>query len=138
MKFTKCPKCGSRQLGDRWVAGRKLQQYCYISNSDEACDWVAKARTPERRRVTNSKKLRVDNFPGWDYVVYDKFGHETTLSRTYSDEAAALSEMERELKRGETDVNAGPYTGVLFKTPASVFITGKMFKAKKGKIIRVK
>lgn len=133
MKYDKCPKCGSTYLGDRWVVGRKLQQYCYISDSDERCNWKSDPRTPKRRPISNSKKLLVDESPGWDYIVYDKFGHVMTLSHTYSREDAALSELKRELKRGETDANAGPYTGVLFKTPSSVVIRGKMFKPKKKK-----
>lgn len=130
MKVKSCPKCGNTDLGDRWQTGRKLQQYC--RNEDDNCYWKGTPRTPERRRITNTKDLRVDDFYGWDYVVYDKFGHTMTLSRTYSGEPAAKAELDRELLRGVTDVNAGPYTGVLFKTPSRVVLTGKMFRVKKG------
>ena len=40
--------------------------------------------------------------------------------------------MDRELTRGETDADDGPYTGVLFHTPPTVVLTGKMFKCKNG------
>jgi len=78
------------------------------------------------------KALRVDDFWGWDYVIYDRFGHKSTISRSYGTEQAAIKEMERDLKFGENDPDAGPYTGVLFKTPARVVIHGKMFKMKGG------
>ena len=134
MKVKKCPKCGSTQIGDRWVSGRKLQQYCSISHEDwdEICGWKGEPRTPERRRITDTKNLRLDNFSGWDYIVYDKFGHEMTLSRTYRSESAAKTELERELKQGEKDANAGPYTGVLFNTPTTIKLKGKMFRSKNG------
>jgi hypothetical protein len=130
MKLKKCPSCGS-SLGDRWCAGRKLQQYC-LDSLDNDCTWKAQPRTPERRQITNTKDLRVDNFSGWDYIIYDKFGHESTMSRSYGTEGAARKEMEWALIRGESDVVAGPYTGVLFYTPPTVKLTGKVFKCKSG------
>ena len=138
MKVKCCPKCGSRELGDRWVAGRKLQQYCYISAEEEVCGWKAEPRTPERRRISGTKFLRIDDFSGYDYVIYDKFGCEFTISRSDSSEDTARKEMERELIRGETDEHGGPYTGVLFKTPTSVVLKGKVFKTKKGVCTQIK
>jgi hypothetical protein len=123
-----CPECGSTNIGDRWASGRKLQYYC----GEEDCYWTAEPRTPSKRRITDTKDLRVDDFSGWDYIVYDKYGHVATYSRTYNGEASAMKELERELVRGEKDANAGPYTGVLFQTPSRVTIKGKMFKSKGG------
>lgn len=128
MKLKKCPKCKSSRLGDRWCAGRKLQQYCL----EDECDWSAKLRIPEQLPVTNSKQVHVGDFHGWGYTLYDKYGHVSTLSRTYDTEDEATQEMNHDLIRGEQDVNAGPYTGVLFYTPPTVTIHGKRFKCKNG------
>ena len=128
MKLKICPKCGCEDLGDRWCKDRKLQQYCH----DEDCNWVGTPRTPERRRITNMKALRVDDFSGWDYIIYDRFGHESTISQMFDTEREAKKEMEDDLQHGERDVNGGPYTAVLFKTPARVVIHGKIFKIKNG------
>jgi len=70
MKLKVCPKCGSKNLGDRWTNGRKLEQYCNGKSEweDEVCLWVGEPRTPEKIRITNTKDLRIDNFYGWDYI----------------------------------------------------------------------
>lgn len=139
MKLKVCPKCGSKNLGDRWTRHRKLEQYCCNEENDygEECNWVGEPRTPERRRITNMKALRIDDFYGWDFIIYDRFGHESTLSQTFDTEKEALKDMEEDLKRGEKDVDGGPYTGVLFKTPARVILKGQMFKVKNGVCTKV-
>ncbi len=128
MKVKVCPKCGSKGLGDRWCNHQKLQQYCH----EEDCNWTGTPRTPDRRRITNMKALRVDDFFGWDYIIYDRFGHESTISQSFNTEQEAMKDMEEELKHGENNPDAGPYTGVLFKTPARVVLYGKMFRMKDG------
>lgn len=132
MKPKSCPSCDSEDIGDRWCAHRMLQYFC------RDCEWAAPIRTPSKRKITNIKSLLVDDFFGFDYVIYDKYGHTSTVSRTYSTENAAQKEMEEDLIRGEKNDDAGPYTGVLFKTPAQVNIVGKMFKIKSGTCKRVK
>lgn len=127
-KVKECPRCGSTSLGDRWCSERKLQQYC----TEDECEWRGQPRIPEKRRITNTKKLRVDDFYGWDYIIYDRYGHVSTISRSFDTEGDATKEMEADLKRGEVNTDAGPYTGVLFHTPSSVILKGKMFKVKKG------
>lgn len=127
-KIKECPRCGSTSLGDQWCSGRKLQQYC----AEDDCNWKGQPRIPERKRITDTKQLEVDDFYGWDYIIYDKYGHVSTISRTYGTEASATKELEKELEQGSHDVEAGPYTGVLFHTPSSITLKGKMFKIKKG------
>jgi hypothetical protein len=85
--------------------------------------------------LTADKVLRVDNFHGWDYILYDKYGHVSTLSRSYGTEDEATTEMETALIRGESDMHAGPYVGVLFYTPPTITITGKMVTSRRGKIV---
>lgn len=131
MKPKECPTCGSEDIGDRWCAHRMLQYFC------RECNWAAQTRTPSRRKITNIKSLLVDDFFGFNYVIYDKYGYESTISRTYNTEKTAQKEMEDDLLRGEKNDDAGPYTGVLFKTPSRVTIIGKMFKIKNGMCKRV-
>ena len=123
--------CGG-EIGDMWCKGRKLQYYCY----DEDCGWEDEERIPEKREVTNTKTCFIDGFSGWDYTIYDKYGHTMVLSRTYDSSTEAMKELEKELLRGEKDEAGGPYTGVLFKTPSQITITGEMYKVKKGQIKR--
>jgi len=136
MKVKSCPKCGCTELGERWSNGRKLEQYCH--NDEDHCYWKGEPYTPPKRRITDTKELRIDDFYGWDYILYDRFGHVMTLSATESTEAKVMAELERELKRGENDKNGGPYTGVVFKTPSRVILKGRMFRSKNGKVAQVK
>ena len=138
MKLKACPKCGCKNLGDRWTNGRKLEQYCLADGEEEYCTWVGQPRTPERKRITNTKDLRVDEFYGWDYIVYDKFGHASTYSQTFGTEREAMTDLADELKQGVKDKDGGPYTAVLFKTPSKVVLKGKMFKFKSGIVTKIK
>lgn len=72
----------------------------------------------------------MDGFSGWDYIVYDKYGHTLIMSQTFGSEKQAMKSLERELNCGKNKADAGPYTAVLFKTPASVVLKGRMFKIK--------
>lgn len=124
--------------------GRMLQQYCHGQTSfgdydgDENCGWVGKPRIPERKRITNAAPLRVDNFHGWHYLVYDKYGHLQTDSATHDTRAEAMEALEEDMtpKEGYVDP-AAPLTAVLFKVPSNVTIKGTTFKFKKGKVTEV-
>ena len=133
-KFKQCPRCGrTNTLGDRWCRGRMLQQYCnggddFDDDYTDRCGWVGLPRVPEKRRITNTRKLRIDDFSGWDYIVYDKYGHESVISRTYHSKEDAIKELQEDLNIKDA---GSPYTAVLFNVPSSVTIKGKVFK--KGK-----
>ena len=131
MKVDKCPKCSSTDLGDRWQAGRRLKQYCH----DEDCNWVGPARIPEKIPIRSTRSVSVNGFGGFEYEVFDRYGHCSTSSRTYSTEAQAFKEMERDIQQGENNPDAGPYTGVLW--PSTIKVTGKKFVVKKGKVTQV-
>jgi hypothetical protein len=134
MKVKICPECGSDNIGDRWCKGRKLQYYCH----EEDCNWEAEPRTPSKRKITDTQEVGIDDFSGWSYIVYDKFGHVSCLSATHNTEAAAMKDMEHYLKCGEKPTNeGGPYTGVIFNVPHHVTIKGKMFKMKNGVVTQV-
>jgi hypothetical protein len=134
MKYKKCPKCGSENLGDCWQVGRKLRQYCH---DEEDCGWVGAVRVPETQKVTGFKDLRVDDFSGHAYTIYDKYGHVMVLSQTYGTAEEAHKAMKRDILMGEKNPDAGPYTGVRFNIPAYVKLRGKMFKVHNGKVKRV-
>jgi hypothetical protein len=144
MKIKKCPKCGSTSLGERWCKGRKLQQYCQGLDSygdydeDIQCTWVGEPYTPPKRRITNTMELRIDNFHGWHYLIYDKYGHLQTDSATHPTREEALKAMVRDLtpKQGYDDP-AAPLTAVLFNVPSNVTITGTKYRFKKGGVNRV-
>ncbi len=137
MKLKVCPSCGCLKLGDRWTAGRMLQQYCN-DPMDNDCRWVGKPRTPERKKITAFKDLRVDDFYGWNYITYDKYGHTACHSRSYGTEAEAEKAMKDDMTRTNATDPSRPYTGVLFFTPATVKLKGKMFKEVNGTIVKAK
>lgn len=127
MKIKMCPKCGEYDLGEQWTSGRKLVQYC--RNSE--CNWESNPRTPEKLRIANTKTCYLDESAGWDYILYDKYGGIIIISGKYAFEKQAKAEMQKSLDMSVKDGLAGPYTGVLFHTPVTIKIAGKVFKAKR-------
>lgn len=137
MKVKACPKCGNTSLGERWCKGRMLQHYCSGEDGETSC-WVSQPYTPPKRRITNTTEFRLDEFVGWHYLVYDKYGHVATDSATYDTRAEAMVELTEDItpKEGYDDP-AAPFTAVLFNVPPRVTIKGTMFKFKKGKVTEV-
>lgn len=117
MKLNNCPKCGKKYLGDRWQNGRKLQQYC---------DCVGEKRIPEQKKILTKKKINVGEFSGFNFTVYDRYGHVRCYSCFYNKRSTAIKEMKSELKYGNIDACAGPYTAVLW--PSTVEVKGEVFK----------
>lgn len=109
-----------------------LEYYC------RECGWHAEPRTPEKIPITNTCELRVDDFSGWHYIIYDKYGHVQTDSATYDTREEALKELEDDLtpRVGYEDPSA-PLTAVLFNVPDHVTIKGTMFKLQDGKVKKV-
>jgi pectin methylesterase-like acyl-CoA thioesterase len=129
-KYNKCPKCDSYQLGERWCKGRKLQQYCYNDNVNDEnveCGWEGEPRTPEQKAIGVTHRVFINSFSGWNYIIYDKFGHPMISSRYFESEKNAIDKLNDDLKKGLKDKSAGPYTGVLFYTPSSILIEGRVF-----------
>jgi len=120
-KFKECPECGSDELDNKWSSGRKLQQCC------QDCEWEGEPRPPERKKIPTSKKVDVDQFGGFNFEGYDKYGHIICFSRTYRNRKEAIKEINRELEAGKREGNdAGPYTIVLY--PGHVIVEGEVFK----------
>jgi hypothetical protein len=84
---------------------------------------------PEQQEIKTTKLLNVGNFPGFHYAVFDRYGHSLTFSRSYSTEAEAEKNLTREMKYGDTDDHAGPYTGLLW--PAVAVVSAKVFVSQK-------
>ena len=114
------PKCESNDLGDKWTAGRKLQHYC------RDCGWVDNPRVPEQKQVESIKTVQVGNFYGFNYEVFDKYGHLLEYSRFYNSEDEAVAELKKSLKRSNSNKNYGPCTGILW--PCTVMVEGRIFK----------
>ena len=118
-KLEFCPEC-AESLGDQWVKGRRLQQYC------EQCSWKGLARIPERLEIKTTKNINANMFSGFHYEIFDKYGHIMTISRSYDDKSKATEKMNIELARGKCDEDAGPYVAILW--PDSVAVVGEIFK----------
>ena len=117
--ITKCPKCGSKDIGDRWVKGRKLSRYCYD------CDWVGLPRVPELWKIKNTREIRVGQFPGFQYEIFDRYGHILVHSRFFDTKTEVKKALMKEMKLGKKDKDAGPYTGILW--PSTVTVKGMVY-----------
>jgi Zn ribbon nucleic-acid-binding protein len=122
----KCPNCNSTDIGDRWVADRKLQRYC------RDCNWHEKSRIPEKLRIQTTRFVEANQFPGFCYSIFDRYGHGSSFSRSYDKRADALAELEDELKRCAKSPGA-PFTGILW--PAVVKVRGQKFQLKNEKVV---
>jgi hypothetical protein len=121
MTLQKCPKCGSDDLYDRWTSGRKLQLGCHD------CSWEEPPRTPELQVIKNTKSILANQFSGFCFEVYDKYGHITTYSRSYSTREKAKEELIKELTmRNKNHPDYAPCSGVLW--PDKVEVIGEVIK----------
>lgn len=138
MKVKVCPKCGFSDLGERWAIGRKLEQYC-CDPEEVGCHWVSEPYIPPKQKISRMVELRIDDFFGWHYQVFDKYGHVQTDSATYDSKAEAFKEMTDDITPKEGyDNPAAPYTAVLVKVPCRVTVEGTMFRLINGKVTEVK
>ena len=117
MNINVCPSCGDDEFYEKWEANRLLSKNCY------SCTWKSKPYPPKLRKIRTAKTIDANQFPGFHYQIFDKFGHIMTSSRSYNSKSEAKAEIEKELVYGRTDKDAGPYTAVLW--PASVTVRGE-------------
>lgn len=116
----RCPKCGSDDLYDRWTNNRMLQRGC------RECTWKEKPRIPELRVIKNTKLILANQFSGFCYEVYDKYGHALCYSRSYRTKEEAKEELLKELARDNKSPHQGPCTGILW--PDKVEVIGEVVK----------
>jgi len=120
MKLENCPECESNDIGDQWVKGRKLQQYCHD------CEWKGEPRIPEIKTIKTTKKVQVDQFPGFNYEIFDRYGHAMVYSRSYHTEKEAENVLKEKLRHYGEYHDAGPCTAILW--PDVVTVKGKVYK----------
>jgi hypothetical protein len=119
MKIKICPICGSGDIGDKWVKGRKLVRYC------RTCYWTDRhPRTPKKKEVETTKDIYV-NSP-CSFEIYDKYGYILMISKAYCKHDICKKELLKEIQIGKKDKMAGPYTGLIW--PEKVKITAEVVK----------
>jgi len=118
-KLRKCPDCGESLHSDCWTTGRKLQQRC-------DCGWEGEPRTPEIIPIKDTKTISVNQFSGFNYEIFDKYGHITTCSRSYYDKKSALKAMKDDLTQHNKSLDMSPCTAILW--PDRVIVKGEVYK----------
>lgn len=113
-----CPNCGSEYIYNRWVAGRKLQRGC------EDCDWKEAPRIPEIQEIKSTRTVKANQFYGYCYEAFDKYGHIMTSSRSYNTEEEARTALRKELDTWNKDPDYAPCAGVLW--PSEVQVIGEV------------
>jgi hypothetical protein len=115
-----CRKCKGTEFGSQWVGGGRVLRY-YCCN----CGWQSAPGTPPQKEIETVKKVAVE-FGRFNYTVYDRYGWVIMYARSYDTESEAMEAMEFDLSLGRNDVEAGPYTAVMW--PPFAEIQGKVFK----------
>lgn len=110
----KCPKCGDDVFHQTWAKGRKLRYRC------EVCHWLSEPFTPPQQEITAERKIIVSQFGGFEYTVYDEYGHVMVFSRTYDNRNKAIEALKENLKSRPDS------TAVLW--PETVIAKGEVFK----------
>jgi hypothetical protein len=116
----RCPKCGSDDLYDHWVSGRKLQRGCHD------CTWKEPPRTPEIQPIESRRFIKANQFYGFHFEIYDKYGHMSTSSRSYNTKEEAREELVEMLSRQNKNPGYAPCTGILW--PDKVEVVGEVVR----------
>ena len=117
-KLRNCPEC-EESLSDCWTVGRKLQQKC-------DCGWKGQPRIPEIQVIEDTKIISVNQFFGFNYEIFDKYGHITTYSRNYHNKIEAEKEMKDDLIKHNKFPDMAPCIAILW--PDTVIVHGEVFK----------
>jgi len=135
-KLAKCPKCGSTDLGDRWIRlpDRKMmvqhcdaildeleenlretqgenlrQEFDYESNEYVfVCNWIGEPREPVKRKIERKASHLYSRSS--QYTVYNRYGSMTASSQGFPSIEAARPDIDRVLRQGLSDACSGPYT----------------------------
>jgi hypothetical protein len=118
-EITECPNCGSDDLHNRWTSGRKLQRGC------NSCSWKETPRVPETKEIKDTKFISVDQFYGFVYEIYDKYGYIIIYSKTYRTSKEAKEAIIEELAKLNKSPIYAPCTGILW--PDKVEVSGEVF-----------
>ena len=117
-----CPKCHyDDTVHTQWTSGRKLQFKC------EECGWKSKPFTPDQRPIESTKTISPNQFHGWCYTLYDRYGHVAAFSKSYNERRDAIDSINDWLEKGKKKGHsAGPYTAILW--PKRITVQGEVFK----------
>jgi|WetSurSiteA1Bulk_404760.scaffolds.fasta_scaffold71851_3 hypothetical protein len=115
-----CPKCGSDDIHDRWVSGRKLQRSC------DDCNWKELPRTPPLQVIKKTKFIMANRFSGFCYEAYDRYGHIMVYSKSYGTKEKAREALIKELTTWNKNSDYAPCTGILW--PDKVKVIGEIIK----------
>jgi len=113
MRYNKCPICNSDRLFDKWVKDRKLQQYCY-------CGWKGEFRTPEIIPIKDYKVIDANNFSGFQYEIYDQYGHLLIISKSYNNKNKAIECLREDIISYNKNKFISPCTGILWPDTTTV------------------
>ncbi len=91
---TVCPACHCDDIRTVWAPKRKLQKECRADD----CNWKGAPYAPPRKPVVPSRVVSTGR-GGWEYTLYDQYGHVAAFSRSYGSQtachAAALRDIEQ-------------------------------------------
>lgn len=103
------------------MSGRRLQRHC------EDCSWKEAPRTPEIQPIENKRFIAANQFSGFHYEIYDRYGHAVIFSRSHETAEKARAELLKDLGKLNRHPNYAPCTGILW--PAVVEVVGEVVRA---------
>lgn len=115
-----CPICKSDDISNIWVKNRMLQCRC------RDCGWRGNPRVPEIIPIEFTREICVNQFYGWEYELFDKYGHVLIYSKTYDKKENLLKELNAEMDRYNSNVDVAPVTAIIW--PPSVTVLGEVYK----------
>jgi hypothetical protein len=119
-KLKECPICGG-SLVECWTEGRTLRQECVD------CIWKGTPRIPEKQKIRTTKDIFVDQFNGFNYEIFDKYGCIMAHSKTYYNKKEAIKALKKDIEHDNKYPEYGaPVTGILW--PDVITVTGEVFK----------
>ncbi len=114
-----CPRCEEDNLHKVSARDRLEEWECY------ECGWRSEPFIPEILEIKDTKEVVVNQFGGYEYWLYDGYGHVCVYSRTYYTEEEAIKEATKEVKQNNK-FKGGPYTAIVW--PKTVTAKGKIIK----------
>ena len=119
MELKYCPRCKFKDV-DRILTTQRRNVFRCIN-----CNWQSKPFIPPIKPIPTTKRVRIYNFSGWGYEVYDGYGQHVVYSRSYDTREEAIKAMRKDIDHGKGKPY-GPYTGIMW--PRTVEVKGEIFK----------
>jgi len=119
MELKYCPRCRFKDV-DRILTTQRRNIFRCTN-----CNWRSKPFIPPIKPIPTTKKVRVYQFGGWGFEVYDVYGQCVIYSRSYGTKEEAIENMQKTLKNGKGKPY-GPYTGIIW--PQTIEVKAEVFK----------